>query len=80
MIMKTLFVAIGALSCVASPAIAQQAASKPAPAATATPKAAAAVVHSPQSIECSKEADAKGLHGKARKAFRSQCKDAATKK
>jgi len=26
------------------------------------------------SIECSKEADAKGLHGKARHAFRSKCK------
>ncbi|MCB1413972.1 MAG: phosphate starvation-inducible protein PsiF [Xanthobacteraceae bacterium] len=26
------------------------------------------------SIECSKQADAKGLHGKARKKFRSECK------
>ena len=26
------------------------------------------------SLECSKEADAKGLHGKARKRFRSECK------
>jgi psiF repeat-containing protein len=26
------------------------------------------------SIECSKEADAKGLHGKERKKFRSECK------
>jgi psiF repeat len=26
------------------------------------------------SIECSKEADAKGLHGKERKKFRSDCK------
>jgi len=26
-----------------------------------------------QSIECSKQADAKGLHGKERKAFRSHC-------
>jgi hypothetical protein len=30
--------------------------------------------HSAKSIECSKEADAKGLHGKARKHFRSACK------
>jgi psiF repeat-containing protein len=30
--------------------------------------------HSAASIECSKEADAKGLHGKARKKFRSECK------
>ena len=26
------------------------------------------------SIECSKQADAKGLHGKQRRVFRSQCK------
>lgn len=32
-----------------------------------------AKVHSPESIECSKQADAKGLHGKERKAFRSTC-------
>jgi hypothetical protein len=25
-------------------------------------------------MECSKEADAKGLHGKARREFRSECK------
>jgi hypothetical protein len=35
-------------------------------------------VHSPQSIECSKEADAKGLHGKERKKFRAECKKAHT--
>jgi hypothetical protein len=29
---------------------------------------------SPASLECSKEADAKGLHGKQRKEFRSKCK------
>lgn len=28
----------------------------------------------PQSIECSKQADAKGLHGKERETFRSACK------
>jgi hypothetical protein len=27
-----------------------------------------------ESIECSKQADAKGLHGKERKVFRAQCK------
>jgi hypothetical protein len=32
------------------------------------------VVHSPDSIQCSKEADAKGLHGKERKKFRAHCK------
>ena len=29
------------------------------------------------SLECSKEADAKGLHGKERKKFRSECKKTA---
>jgi hypothetical protein len=36
--------------------------------------AAKPVVHSPESIQCSKEADAKGLHGKDRKKFRAHCK------
>jgi hypothetical protein len=39
-----------------------------------------AKVHSAESIECSKEADAKGLHGKERKKFRSECKKAAKDK
>ncbi|HEY8194234.1 MAG TPA: PsiF family protein [Hyphomicrobium sp.] len=37
-------------------------------------KPATPVVHSAASIACSKEADAKGLHGKERKKFRAQCK------
>ena len=32
------------------------------------------------SLECSKEADTKGLHGKERKKFRSECKKAAAAK
>ncbi|HLJ70267.1 MAG TPA: PsiF family protein [Roseiarcus sp.] len=44
-------------------------ASTPAPAAPANAAAKAA-----RSKECSKEADAKGLHGKARKEFRAKCK------
>jgi psiF repeat len=56
-----------------SSAFAQTAA--PAPAAPAAKKAP--VVHSAASLECSKEADAKGLHGKERKKFRSECKQAA---
>jgi hypothetical protein len=48
-------------------------ASKMAPAAkTEKPRTAA-------SLECSKEADAKGLHGKERKKFRSECKAKAAK-
>ena len=62
-----------------STAIAQTAA----PAKSDTPAAKsdttkAPVVHSAASIECSKEADAKGLHGKKdRKPFMSECKRAA---
>ena len=56
----------------------------PAPAAKAAPAAKmepaekkAPVAHTAASIECSKEADAKGLKGKERKKFRSECKKAA---
>ena len=35
--------------------------------------------HTAASLECSKEADAKGLHGKERKKFRSECKANAAK-
>jgi hypothetical protein len=45
--------------------------------ASSTPAAAPAKKaekpHSPESIECSKQADEKGLHGKERKKFRSDC-------
>jgi invasion protein IalB len=36
--------------------------------------------HTAESVECSKEADAKGLHGKERKKFRSECKKEAADK
>jgi hypothetical protein len=49
-----------------------------APAAKSDTKAP--VVHSAASLECSKEADAKGLHGKERKKFRSECKKTAAEK
>ncbi len=49
-----------------------------APAAKSDTKAATATTkapkqHSAESLECSKQADAKGLHGKERKKFRSEC-------
>jgi hypothetical protein len=50
----------------------------PAPAAKTDTKAP--MVRSAASLECSKEADAKGLHGKERKKFRSECKRAAAEK
>lgn len=62
--------AVASLLLMSSAAFAQTAA--PAPAAPAAKKAP--MVHSAASIECSKEADAKGLHGKERKKFRSECK------
>jgi len=52
----------------------------PTPAAKPAPAAKMQKPHSAASIACSKQADAKGLHGKARKKFRSQCKHAAMKK
>jgi hypothetical protein len=36
--------------------------------------AAIAKDRTPESLECSKQADAKGLHGKERKKFREHCK------
>ena len=42
-------------------------------------KPATPVVHSPESLQCSKDADAKGLHGKDRKKFRAECKKNLTK-
>ena len=57
----------------------------PAPAATPAPKMAPAEKKAEKprtaaSLECSKEADAKGLKGKERKTFRSECKKAAAEK
>jgi len=41
--------------------------------ATTTTDKKAPKEHSAESLECSKQADAKGLHGKERKKFRSEC-------
>ena len=53
-------------------AVAAAAAATVAPAADAKKKTAG--VKSPESIECSKQADAKGLHGPERIKFRANCK------
>ncbi len=53
----------------AAPAPATTAPSAPAPAAVAGKHP-----QSSQSLECSKKADAQGLHGKRRKKFREECK------
>jgi hypothetical protein len=52
----------------ATPPADTPAAAKAAPKVTATTKARSA-----ESIECTKQADAKGLHGKVRKTFRAKC-------
>jgi hypothetical protein len=65
-----------ALSQAAQPATPPGAKSAP-PAATMPAPAASDKTSQPRSavsIECSKEADAKGLHGKARREFRSECR------
>ena len=62
-----------------SSAFAQTAApAAPAPGATASPAAKKAEKpRTAASLECSKEADTKGVHGKERKKFMSECKKAA---
>ena len=56
-------------------------AAKTAPAATTAPaEKKAEKPRTAASLECSKEADAKGLHGKDRKKFRSECKKTAAGK
>jgi psiF repeat len=62
-----------------SPAYAQTT-TAPAAAPAATDKKADKPPRTAASLECSKEADAKGLHGKERKKFRSDCKKAAADK
>lgn len=57
----------------------------PAPTATPTPKMApvekkTVKPRTAASLECSKEADGKSLHGKERKKFMSECKKAAAAK
>ncbi len=53
----------------------------PAPAAKAAPaEKKAEKPRTAASLECSKEADAKELHGKERKKFRSECKKASADK
>lgn len=48
-------------------------AAKPAPSSSAAPAASTSEA-SARSAECSKQADAKNLHGKERKKFREDCK------
>jgi hypothetical protein len=70
--MKTMIAAIVASTLIAGAAVGQTPAATPA----AKPAAKAPVVRTAKSLECSKQADAKGLHGKPRKSFMSSCKKA----
>ena len=57
----------------------KSAAMKPVPKSAAQPVAAAKRVQAPRtakSLDCSKQADAKNIHGKDRKSFMSHCKRA----
>ncbi len=58
---------------VSGAAFAQTTAPAAKPDAAATTAKKAPKEHSAESLECSKQADAKGLHGKERKKFRSEC-------
>lgn len=71
-------IALAAAMLMAGTAVAQTPAAAPTGktvAATAKP-AKAPVVRTAKSLDCSKQADAKGLHGKPRKSFMSSCKKA----
>ena len=68
----SLLLAGSAFAQTAAPATTTAPAAKTAP-ATAKPERTAA------SLECSTQADAKGLHGKERKKFRSKCKSDSKK-
>lgn len=78
--MRIVIAALAAATLMSGAAVAQTPATapaaKPVAAATAAAKTRAPVVRTAKSLECSKQADAKGLHGKPRKAFMSTCKKA----
>ena len=72
MTIKMLLATFGTLAMLSGGAAHAQAVSTDKPAATAKVKAP----RTAKSLDCSKQADEKGLRGKARKKFRSQCKRA----
>ena len=69
----SLFLISSAFAQTTPPAAAPAPAAKTAPMAPTTKKARTAA-----SLECSKEADTKGIHGKERKKFMSDCKKTGT--
>ena len=65
MTLRTLFAALGTIALLSTGIAYAEPAATP-PTTKATPR-------SPKSIECSRQADAKGLHGKERRKFRRDC-------
>jgi psiF repeat len=63
-----------------SSAFAQTTPAAPAPTTKMAPAKKAEKPRTAASLECSKEADTKGVHGKERKKFMSDCKKAAADK
>jgi hypothetical protein len=78
--MRSLIAAFAAATLMTGAAVAQSPAAAPVAKTPAAPPAAkttkAPVVRTAKSLDCSKQADAKGLHGKLRKSFMSNCKKA----
>ncbi len=77
--MRYIFAATIAATFMASTAVAQTTTMAPAakaPAASSAKPTRAPVVRTAKSLDCSKQADTKGLHGKPRKSFMSSCKKA----
>jgi len=73
--LSSLFATAGvACLLLAGPAFAQTATAPATKSEAASHAPKMAKPRSAESLECSKEADAKGLHGKARKKFRAECK------
>ena len=70
MTIKMLLATVGTLAMLSGGVAYARAPAADKPAATAKVKAP----RTAKSLDCSKQADAKGLHGKERKKFRSQCK------
>jgi hypothetical protein len=73
MAIRILFAAVATVALLGA-GVAQAQTAKEKPAAAATKKAQAP--RTAKSLECSKEADAKSLHGKPRKKFMRTCKKA----
>ena len=72
MTIKMFLATVGTLALLSAGVAQAQTAATDKPAASTTKKAQAP--RTAKSLECSKEADAKSLHGKERKKFMSKCK------